>query len=72
MVYCKVTSPYLSSAHPAEGDDSSEGIEISMHLEATSGGAETSVGLAQVQSQISNITMQLKYMAKRKVMHENV
>jgi hypothetical protein len=36
-----------------------EAVEITMHLEATPGGTETSVGLAQVQSQLANLTIQL-------------
>jgi hypothetical protein len=43
-----------------------------MHLEATLGGAETSVGLVQVQSQLANLTIQLQDMDKTKVMHEHV
>jgi hypothetical protein len=44
-----------------------------MHLEISMlGGVETSAGLAQVQSQLGNLTMQLQYMAKTKVVHENV
>jgi hypothetical protein len=47
-------------------------MEIVMHLEATPGGGETSTGMAQVQSQLTNITMQLQDMAKAKVVHEHV
>jgi hypothetical protein len=43
-----------------------------MHLEATPGGGETSTGMAQVQSQLTNLTMQLQDMAKAKVVHEHV
>jgi hypothetical protein len=43
-----------------------------IRLEATPGGGETSVGLTQVQSQLSNFTMQLQYMTKEKVVHKDV
>jgi hypothetical protein len=43
-----------------------------MRLEATPGGAETSAGLAQVQSQLANLTIQLQDMAKAKVMCMNM
>jgi hypothetical protein len=66
MVYCGVTSPYLSPTHPTEGDDSSRGGRNSMCLEATLGGAETSTGLAQVQLQLANLMMQLQDMAKKR------
>jgi hypothetical protein len=43
-----------------------------MCLEVTLGGGETSMGLAQVQSKHSNLTMQLQDMVKTKVVHEHV
>jgi hypothetical protein len=46
-----------------------EAMEIVMHLEAMPGGGETSVGMAQVQSHLTNLTMQLQDMAKAKVVH---
>jgi hypothetical protein len=49
-----------------------EVVEIVMHLEAMPGGGETSTGLAQVQSQLANMTMQLQDMEKMKVVHEHV
>jgi hypothetical protein len=41
-------------------------------LEATLGDGETWPGLVQVQSQVTNITMQLQHMAKAKVVWEHV
>jgi hypothetical protein len=49
-----------------------EAVEITMRLEATPGGTETSIRLAQVQSQLANLTIQLQDMAKTKVMHEHI
>jgi hypothetical protein len=43
-----------------------------MHLEALPRGGEKLVGLAHVQSHLANLTMQLKDMAKAKVVWENV
>ena len=43
-----------------------------MCLEATPGGAETSIGLEKLQLQLANITMQLHDMAKEKVMRKHV
>jgi len=43
-----------------------------MHLEATPRGVETSVGLAQVWSQLANLMMQLHDMAKVKVVCEHI
>jgi hypothetical protein len=49
-----------------------EAMEIAMHLEATPRGGDTSIGLAQVQSHLANLTMELQDMAKAKVVHKNV
>jgi hypothetical protein len=49
-----------------------EDVEIVMHLEATLGGGETSIGIAQVQYQLTNLTMQLQDMDKAKVVCEHV
>jgi hypothetical protein len=43
-----------------------------MCLESTLEGGETSSGLVQVKSQLTNITMKLQYMAKAKVVHDHV
>jgi hypothetical protein len=66
MVYCGVTSPYLSPLTQQKVMTQAEAVEIAMHLEATPGGAETSTGLVQVQSQLANLMMQLQDMAKIK------
>jgi hypothetical protein len=49
-----------------------EAVDIVMCLEATLGGDETSMGLAHVHSQLSNIMMQLQDIAKIKVMRKHV
>jgi hypothetical protein len=43
-----------------------------IHLEAMPGGGETSTGLTQVQSQLSNLIKKLQDMAKDKVVHNHV
>jgi hypothetical protein len=67
-----VTSPYPSSTHPTEGDDSSRGSRNFHAPGSYTRRGETSTGLAQVQSQLANLMMQLQDMAKMKVMHEHV
>jgi hypothetical protein len=47
-------------------------MDIVMHLEVTPRGEEISIGLAQVQSQLANMKMQLHDMTKENVMHEHV
>jgi hypothetical protein len=49
-----------------------EVVEITLCLEATPGGAETSTGLVQVQSQLDNLKMQLQDIVNTKVEHECV
>jgi hypothetical protein len=64
MVYCRTPTPYSHPTHLVESDTQAEVMEIAMHLEATPGGGETSVGLVQVQYQLANLTMQLQDMDK--------
>ena len=47
-------------------------VDIVMHLEVTPRGEEISIGLAQVQSQLANMKMQLHDMTKENIMHEHV
>jgi hypothetical protein len=72
MVYCRNYIPHSHPTHPTEGDDSEVYLEIEMCLEVMLGGGETSTRLAQVQSQLTNITMQLQDMVKAKVVREHV
>jgi hypothetical protein len=69
MVHCGVSSPYPVPLTQQKVTTQEEVVEIAMHLEATLGGGETSTGLAQVQSQLANLTMQLQDMEKEKVVH---
>jgi hypothetical protein len=72
MVHYKVSPPNIILSHPAKVTTQAEVVEITMRLESTPGGAEISVGLAQVQSQLAKLTIQLQDMAKYKVVQENL
>jgi hypothetical protein len=47
-------------------------MEIAIQREDTLGGGETSIGIAQVQSEVANITTHLQDMSTEKAVSEHV
>jgi hypothetical protein len=72
VVYCRIVVAYTFPFDATEDYDmQSEALEITMKLEASPVG-ENGAGMAQVQSQLAALTIQLQELVKGKEKHEEV